>query len=342
MSDASSPVGVLLVQLGTPASPKVRDVRAYLREFLSDPRVIDIPAAARWLLLRAIILPFRSPRSAAAYASIWTEQGSPLLVHSRALAEAVAKELGPGFRVELGMRYGEPSLGDAIARLTEAGARPVVTLPLFPQYAESSTGSALARTRELADSELELRPIRHFYADPGFIGAQAELTRPLLDAFQPDHVLLSYHGLPERQVKRTDLTGTHCFASEGCCDAIVAANRDCYRAHCFATSRALVEALGIPADRASTSFQSRLGRTPWIQPYTDLMLPELAERGVRRLAILCPSFVADCLETVEEIGIRARDQWRELGGEELCLVPCVNSSPAWVTAAARLVREAAS
>jgi ferrochelatase len=209
----------------------------------------------------------------------------------------------------------------------------IVALPLFPQYAGSSTGSALEALYRRAGQRWNVPPLEvlgDFFDEPGFVAAVAEVARPALAALAPDHVLLSYHGLPERQVRRSDPTGAHCLAHEDCCAAIVPANRRCYRAQCFATSRALVDALGLDAARVTTSFQSRLGRTPWIQPFTDEVLPRLYERGVRRLAVLCPSFVADCLETLEEIGIRAREQWRELGGDELALVPCVNAAPAFV------------
>ena len=333
--------GVLLIQLGTPDAPRTPEVRRYLREFLGDPRVLDMPALGRALLLYGIILPFRAPRSARAYRQIWSEAGSPLLVHSRALAEGVAKELGEGFRVELGMRYGEPSLAGALDRLASAEVARIVVLPLFPHEAGSSSGSALQRTFELAGERWDppaLTTLGPFYDDPDFIAATAEIARPRLQEFSPDHVLLSYHGLPERQIRRSDATGGHCLESETCCDALGEANPHCYRAQCFATSRALAAALALEPDRVSTSFQSRLGRTPWIQPFTDQRLPELAAAGVRRLAVLCPSFVADCLETIEEIGIRARKQWQELGGEALELVPCVNASPAWVRAVAERVK----
>ncbi|MCP3985993.1 MAG: ferrochelatase [bacterium] len=339
-----SPTGVLLIQLGTPDAPRTREVRRYLREFLADPRVLDMPALGRMLLLYGVILPFRSPRSAEAYRKIWSEAGSPLLVHSRALAEGVAKELGDGFHVELGMRYGKPTLAGALDRLASAGVERIVVLPLFPQQAGSSSGSALQRTFELAGERWDppaLTSLGPFYDDPGFIGCTSEIARPLLQGFAPDHVLLSYHGLPERQIRRSDPSGQHCLGSPTCCDALGGANRHCYRAQCFATSRALGVALALEADRFSTCFQSRLGRTPWIQPFTEQRLTELAASGVRRLAVLCPSFVADCLETSEEIGIRAREQWRRLGGEELLLVPCVNAHPAWVGSVAERLRKAA-
>lgn len=340
----SNRTGVLLLQLGTPDSASVGDVRRYLREFLSDPRVLDLPALGRWLLLNGVILPFRPRRSAAAYACIWEESGSPLLLHSRALQEALAKSLGDGFVVELGMRYGRPDIGGALERLAAADVERIVALPLFPQYASSASGSALERTYQLAGRAWNVPPLvalGAFYDDPGFIEAAAAVARGPLAEFRPDHVLLSYHGLPERHVRKSDPTAAHCLEREDCCAALGPANRSCYRAQCAATTRSLARSLGLAEGAHSMAFQSRLGRTPWIRPYTDFVLPELAEHGVRRLAVLCPSFVADCLETLEEIGIRARDQWLELGGEELLLVPCVNASPRFVAAVAGWVRAAA-
>ncbi len=337
--------GVLLVNLGTPDSTRVGDVRRYLREFLSDPLVIDVPAPARWLLLNLVILPFRPRRSAEAYRKVWLPEGSPLLVHGQALRDALAETLGDAYVVELGMRYGKPSIGSALARLRGADVARILALPLFPQYSTAATGSALARIEHELDRAPDTPPLDvlpPFYASPAFIDAWAAVARPALEAFAPDFVLLSYHGLPERQVKATDRSGgSHCLARPDCCERIGEANRDCYRAHCFATSRVLAEVLELPAERVDTSFQSRLGRTPWIQPYTDFRLPELAEAGHRRLAVLCPAFVADCLETLEEIGIRAKEQWMELGGEDLLLVPSLNATPAWVEAIAGWVRDRA-
>lgn len=342
MTSDGSLQGVLLVNLGTVNSPRVRDVRRYLREFLSDPRVLDISRAARWALVHGIILPFRSRTTAAAYAKIWSTAGSPLLVHSLAQRDGVAKQLGPGFMVELGMRYGAPSIADALQCLLQARTEGITVVPLFPQFAASSTGSALARVFQLAArtwNAPQLRTLGPFYMHPGFIDALAAVTSPALDAFGPDHVLLSYHGLPERQIRKSDPSGRHCLIEADCCASVSRVNSCCYRAQCFATSRALATALGLSRGAYSVSFQSRLGRTPWIKPYTDVVLPELAARGVRRLAVACPSFVADCLETLEEIGMRARAQWRELGGEELQLVPCLNAHPLWIESLARMIRE---
>ena len=333
---------MLLIQLGTPNSPSAADVRRYLREFLGDRRVLDMPQIPHWLLLHLVILPFRPRRSAAAYASIWTHRGSPLLLHSRGLAEGLAKQLGEGFHVELGMRYGEPSVKAALERLAQRDVDRLIALPLFPQYADSSTGSALAHLRELAcgmRQSSELATIDDFYDHPGFIDSMAALVRTPLREFRPDHVLFSYHGLPERQIRKSDASGSHCLSSDDCCEAIGAANRNCYRAQCFATTRALAAALELETEPHSISFQSRLGRVPWIHPYTDHVLPELASRGIRRLAVLCPSFVADCLETLEEIGIRARQQWMSAGGKDFLMLPSLNSEPRWVEAVAAMIRD---
>jgi ferrochelatase len=339
-SGKRAPTGVLLIQLGTPQAPRPREVRRYLREFLSDPRVIDLPGPLRWLLLHAVILPTRPRRSAAAYAQIWTEAGSPLLVHGLALRDAVAVALGPDHRVALGMRYGQPSIAAALEELVAAGARRVVSLPLFPQWSEAASGSARAAAADAARAldALEHIEIGAFWDHPGHLEAWRAVADPALERIRPDHVLMSFHGLPERQIRAADASG-ECLAHASCCAEIEQRNRGCYRAQCFATARALARRLGVE-DRYSVAFQSRLGRTPWIGPHTDRALPELRASGVRRLAVLCPAFVADCLETLEEIGIRAREQWLALGGETLELVPSLNASPAWVAAVADLVRGA--
>lgn len=333
--------GALLINLGTPASPSVGDVRRYLRQFLSDPRVLDMPRAARWLLLNAVILPSRPKRSAAAYSQIWSDRGSPLLFHSLDLQAGVAALLGADWEVALGMRYGAPAIGSAVEQLAAAGIAKLVVLPLFPQFSEAATGSAIAEAEaqlQRVGLDVPTQVVRSFCDARGFVESLAELARDALDSFEPDHVLFSYHGLPERQIRRGDPSGTHCLERPGCCDLRARPVPECYRAQCFATSRALASALELEAGRHSSSFQSRLGGTPWIQPFTDLVLPDLARRGVARLLVVCPSFTADCLETLEEIGIRARAQWRELGGSDLLLVPAPNASPTWVRAVAEMLR----
>jgi ferrochelatase len=337
-------IGVLLLNLGTPDAPTPAAVRRYLRQFLSDGRVIDIHPVARKLLLELVILPLRPRRSAEAYRKIWTPEGSPLLTISRDLEVKVRSALGPGWVVELGMRYGNPSIAEALERLRAGGAERLVVAPLYPQYSSAATGSSL----EAAYAELGRKPVvpsvatlPAFYDDPGFVSAFAEVGAPVLTRERPDHVLFSFHGLPERQVRAADHSGRHCLASAGCCDAMGAANRDCYRAQCFATARALAARLELPEGAWSVAFQSRLGRTPWIRPYTDARIDELAREGKRRLAVFCPAFVADCLETLEEIGMRAREQFLAAGGESLVLVPSLNASDAWVAALAGMIRRTA-
>lgn len=336
-------IGVLLINLGTPDAPRVPEVRRYLREFLSDPRVLDIPALARWLLLNVVILPFRPARSAAAYRAIWRPDGSPLLYHSRRLAEAL-RGLLPDCDVELAMRYGEPSLVRGLQALRQRGCERIVAVPLYPQYAASSTGStveALYRAAAPAWNTPFFTVVPPFYDHPAFIDALAAVGQPVLDAFHPDHVLFSFHGLPERHVRKSDPSGAHCLQRPDCCAAIGVDNRACYRAHCFATARLLRQRLGLAEPMTSVSFQSRLGRTPWIRPFTDVEIVELARRGVRRLAVYCPAFVADCLETLEEVGIRAAEAFTAAGGEALQLVPGLNDHPAWVHALATIIRESA-
>ena len=334
-------IGLLLINLGSPDAPTTPAVRRYLREFLSDPRVIDVNPIGRAALLYGVILPFRPAKSAEAYRKVWSEDGSPLLVHGRALTREVAARLGDGWQVELAMRYGQPSIAAVLERLRTAAIDRIVVLPLYPQYAASSTGSSLEEVFRVAGERWvvpSLAVVPPFYDDAGFLDAFADVARPVLAEDRYDHVLQSFHGLPERQVKKTDDSGKVCLASADCCDRIGVANRNCYRAQCYATARGIATRLGLGETDWSVSFQSRLGRTPWIQPYTDVVLPELAAAGKKKIAVLCPAFVADCLETLEEIGIRLREQFAGLGGERLTLVPSLNSSPRWADAVCDLAR----
>ncbi len=329
--------GALLVNLGTPAAPEPGAVRRYLREFLGDPRVLTMPALLRFLLLELVILPRRPQKAAAAYAKIWTPEGSPLLVHSLALEAGVRERLGQTHQVELAMRYGQPGVDAALARFAANDVRDIVVVPLFPQYSEAATGSAIAHVEARAAKQPDpprLRFIRDFHADPGFIRAFVENARADLEAFRPDHLLLSYHGLPEAQL---EAQGIGCFSDAACCESDERVRAGCYRAQCFATSRALIEAMPEAADTHTVCFQSRLGRKPWIKPYTDVVIADLARAGVRRLAVMCPAFTADCLETVEEIGMRLDADWRALGGEALHLCPCPNGSPLFAEAVADMV-----
>lgn len=344
MTSTGKKTGVLLVNLGTPKSPEPSDVRKYLREFLSDPRVLDINPIGRFALLEFAILPFRPKQSGEAYEKVWGERGSPLLYHSEDLRDGVAASLGDDYEVVLAMRYGEPSIPAGIAALEAQNLERIVVVPLFPQYSSAATGSALDRIFEIVGKRWNVpfvATVPPFYGHPSFIEAFAQVGRPVLDDFAPDHVLFSYHGLPERHMIKSDPTGSHCLKSAGCCDRIVTANRFCYRAQCYETTRLLAAALGIEDDRHGVSFQSRLGRTPWIKPYTDVVLDELAAGGTKRLAVFSPAFVADCLETLEEIEIRAKEQFVAAGGEDLRLIPSLNAHPRWVDAVCEMVREQA-
>jgi ferrochelatase len=340
-----SRAGLLLINLGTPDSTDPADVRRYLREFLSDPRVLDIPGWRRFLLLELLILPFRPRTSAEAYAKIWTDRGSPLLFHSEDLAAKVAERLAGSAVVELAMRYGRPSIASALDRFRSAGVDRIVVFPLYPQYSSAATGSSIEAAYRQAAARWNtpyLEVVPPFYDHPAFLDACARVAGPVLAAGPADAVLFSFHGLPERQVRKSDESGAHCLASADCCDRIVQANRSCYRAQCFATARALAERLGVPESRRIVCFQSRLGRTPWIKPYTDELLTALPAKGVKRAVILSPAFVADCLETLEELGIRGAASFRAAGGEELRVAPAVNAGDVWADGVVRLAREASA
>jgi ferrochelatase len=339
------PTGLLLINLGTPDEPSTAAVRRYLREFLSDPRVLDINPVGRSLLLNAVILPTRPAKSAEAYRKVWdAERGSPLLYHSQDLAAGVAADLGDSWRVELAMRYGTPSIPAALDALQRAVCERIVVLPLYPQYASSSTGTSMELVMGLAAKQWtvpHLDFVPPFYADDGYLAAFEAVARPVLADAKPDHVLFSFHGLPERQITKTDRVGGVCSFGD-CCERVPLANPDCYRAQCVWTARAVAGRLGLANDGYTICFQSRLGRTPWIKPFTDVVLDEVAKAGKKRLAVLCPAFVADCLETLEEIGIRAVDQFKAAGGEALTLVPSLNATPAWVAAVAAMARRHAA
>ncbi len=344
MTDTIPRVGVMLVNLGTPTAPRPGPIRRYLREFLSDPRVLSIPAPIRWALLNLVILPRRPRAITPAYESIWLDEGSPLLVYGRSLEAAVSETMGQDFAVTLAMRYGEPSIPEALETLLAREIDSLVVVPLYPQYAAATTGSTLSRIYECLGERWNVLPVRvvgPFYDARAFIEPMARLARETLKDFGADHVLFSYHGLPEAQVKRSDETGETCLVREGCCELPGSAARGCYRAQCYATTRHLVDALSLDEGVTySTAFQSRLGRTPWIKPYTDEEVVALRERGGERLAVLSPAFVADCLETREELGMRLREQWAELGGTDFALVPCVNDAPDFAAGLVELIREA--
>ncbi len=326
--------GILLVNLGTPASPTTADVRRYLNEFLMDPYVLGAPWPIRRLIVSAFILPFRPKASAEAYASIWTDEGSPLMVYSEALSQAMQQRTSTP--IVLGMRYGEPSLATALDTLKNADVERLLVVPLYPQYADSTVTTIVETVHNIAPPGMDIEFLPPFYNERSYQKALADHVQRHLPA-DIDHLLMSYHSLPEYHLTKADPTGKHCLASADCCERESPAHATCYRHQVFVTSHALAADLGLSAEQYSVSFQSRLGRIPWLQPYTDTVLASLPERGVRKLAVVCPAFVADNLETLEEIGIQGRETFLEAGGEAFHLIPCLNDDAVWVDALSQLL-----
>jgi ferrochelatase len=331
---------LLLVNLGTPKSPGVDDVRNYLREFLGDPDVISLPAPLRWLLLEGIILRTRPKKSAHAYSQVWTDRGSPLMFHSEDLTAAVQKQL-PSTTVALAMRYGEPSINTVLGQLKSAGVDDITILPLYPQYARASTKTVITKVnvelKKLAYAP-KLTWVPAFFDEPTYIDAFVDVGRAVMADFAFDHVLMSFHGYPERYLKEDDPSHAHCLKRGDCCDVDVAANADCYKHQCVVTARLLREGLGLRDDQVTTCYQSRL-QDSWVKPYTDEVVVEAAKRGVKKLLVFSPAFVADCLETLEELAMRANEDFRAAGGEELRLVPSLNAGQRWVDAVVGLARK---
>lgn len=331
---------VLLINVGSPTAPTTPAVRRYLREFLSDPRVIDIPAVARWLLLNVFILPFRPKSSAALYRNIWQADGSPLITLSMTLRDKLQAKLGEHYYVGMAMRYGQPSIANILDTILEQQCNDLVVIPLYPQYSSAASGSAIEKTLALLAKRANIprvRVIHEFYNESLFIDSYVSTIRHTLNNSAYDYLLFSYHGVPERQIEKTGCNKTTC-QRQAACPAISDNNRFCYRAQCYATSQLIAKQLKLNEQQYGVAFQSRLGKTVWISPYTDFVLPELANKGIKKLAIACPSFVTDCLETLEEIGIRAREQWASLGGEELHLIPCPNTDDRWVNALVNMIK----
>lgn len=325
----SADQGVLLVNLGSPDSPAVGDVRRYLREFLMDRRVMDVPWPVRLAIVHLAILPRRALRSAEAYRSIWTPEGGPLVATSRRLTDAVRSRTS--VPVELGMRYANPSIPAAVERLAARGVRRILLIPLFPHYAMSSFETAVERVREevAAREGVSLEVVEPYFEHPDYIAALAASAREYLGAGH-DRLLISFHGLPERHLRKSDPTRAHCLSGADCCERPSPAHRTCYRHQCLRTAAAFVRAAGIPERQWSVAYQSRMGRDPWLEPCTETELVRLAREGVRRLVVVCPAFVADCLETIEEIGMRGRQTFLAAGGQELVRIPCLNEHPDWI------------
>lgn len=328
------------MNLGSPDSTEVGDVRKYLSQFLMDGRVIDQPWLLRTLLVRGIIVPFRAPKSAEAYRSIWTTEGSPLVVITRQLQQALQSMVEAP--VEIAMRYGNPDPKSGFEALMDRlpGLEEVVAVPLYPHYAMSSYETAVEYAREVHRKRgysFELRFVPPFYNHDAYIGALADSMKPYVT--KPfDHLLFSYHGVPERHIRKSDITHHHCLQSENCCQVASKAHPFCYRHQVFATTRLVTEKLQIPKEKYSLSFQSRLGKG-WLTPFTDFRLKELPGQGVKDLLVICPAFVSDCLETLEEIAMRGKETFLEAGGKSFTMIPCMNISDPWVHALASLTRQ---
>ncbi|MBN3583989.1 ferrochelatase [Algoriphagus aestuarii] len=331
--------GVLLVNLGTPDSTATGDVRKYLREFLMDGRVIDIPAIPRWMLVNLIIAPFRSPKSAAEYRKLWTDRGSPLLFHTEDLkAKLIQKLDNNDYVVAMGMRYQSPSIASALEELKKAKVKKIIVIPLFPQYASATNGSVIDKVMEIARGWQiipEITFISNFIEHPLFLKAWKELGQEMMENREYDRFLFSYHGLPERQILKGSVDN-YCQLG-GCCNKYGANNQFCYRAQCFQTTRLISEQLGLPSEKVVTCFQSRLGNDPWVQPYTEDMIKKLSDEGVKKVLVFSPAFVADCLETTVEVGQEYKEQFEEQGGEHWDLVPSLNSRDTWVDCVVDLV-----
>lgn len=330
---------VLLVNLGSPDSTSVPDVRRYLREFLGDERVLDLPKPLRFALLEGIILRTRPKKSAHAYASIWQPEGSPLVITSRSVRDKLAAALGPKTPVYLAMRYGNPSIASVVAQMAADGITEVLLFPQYPHYAMSSWETVVVKVYEeqakLAPG-LKITTVQPFYQDADYIEALYAVTAPYLG--QPhDLLLFSYHGIPERHLRKGDSSKAHCTLVADCCTTCSPAHATCYKAQVLATTRALVARAGITAAKHAVSFQSRLAGEPWLTPFTDHELERLPKEGKKRLLIICPAFVTDCLETIEEISVEGKDTFIAAGGESFQQIPCLNDQPPYIDFLAKRV-----
>lgn len=333
-------IGVLLVNLGTPDTPLPTDVRRYLIEFLTDGRVIDSPWAIRQYLVRGIIVPKRYRQSAKLYQEIWTPEGSPLKVYGKRVEKCLQEQLGDQYQVALAMRYRYPSIGKTLDSLLKANVKKLIIVPLFPQYASATTGSIQQKVMEHLATKLQIPHVSFidsFATDPGVIEAFCAVAEPLVKRTY-DHILFSFHGLPQRQLIKASQEGCGNCQTSNCCQTLNEKNWKCYAAQCHATAYAIAERMQIPKSQFSITFQSRLGKEPWIEPYTNDRITALAKSGVKHLLVFCPSFVCDCLETTSEIGIEYAEEFHQAGGKQLDLVPGLNDHPKWIEALVHLVR----
>lgn len=320
----------LLLNLGSPDSTSIPDVRRYLEEFLTDDRVLDIPAWKRSLILKLFILPRRPKESAEAYSEVWTDEGSPLIVTSKEQHKLVSEQVDTP--VYLAMRYGNPSTPDVVKQIIADGVTDLFIMPLYPHYAMSSYETAVVKVMEEINAhapQMKTSLLQPFYQDDDYVQALVDSAMPHMEE-DDDLLLFSYHGIPERHVQKSDPSHAHCLVRDDCCETPHPCHATCYKHQCLATTKAFIEKSGIPKEKTAISFQSRLLRDPWLGPYTDFELKRFGKEGVKKIKVMCPAFVSDCLETIEEIGMRGVEEFTEAGGESLTLVPCMNAHPSWI------------
>ncbi|MFY0651585.1 MAG: ferrochelatase [Cyclobacteriaceae bacterium] len=339
MSDSKK--GILLVNLGTPDDPSTSSVRRYLRQFLMDGRVIDIPAINRWMLVNLIIAPIRGPKSAKEYQKLWNERGSPLKYYGEDLTQLMQAELGDEYMVELGMRYQNPSLEYALDKLKNHRVTSLLVIPLFPQYASATTGSVIEEVNRLLGKWQiipEISFINKFFEEELFLNTITSQAQKLIEHENYEHYVFSYHGLPERQIYKSGIES--CEIGE-CCKNYGAHNTYCYRAQCFETTKLLAAKLSIAEENYTVAFQSRLGKTPWIQPYTEDVIKTLSDKGVKKVLVFSPAFISDCLETTLEVGETYKEEFIEQGGEKWDLVESLNTHPTWVECLSQMIKSRA-
>lgn len=332
--------GVLLVNLGSPDSPNPKDVKKYLDEFLMDPRVIDVPFWARVLIVRGIILNTRPKASAKAYKKIWWEEGSPLIVISEKLKSKVQEQLD--IPVALAMRYGSMTIEKGIQQLVDQGVDEVFLVPLYPQFAMATTETITVLANELRVSKfpnIKITSLPAFYDKEDYINVLSNSIAEYLKEKDYDHLLFSYHGVPERHIKKRDVTRSHCKINGECCNTPSRAHEFCYRHQCYEVTKQVAKKMNLKEGTYSTSFQSRLGFDPWLQPYTDRTIERLGNDGIKNMAIVTPAFVSDCLETLEEIAMEGKEIFHEVGGDEFTTVPCLNDRDDWASILVKWINE---
>ena len=332
--------GVLLINLGSPDSPNKKDVKKYLGEFLMDERVIDMPYLLRTLLVKGIILNTRPKQSAAAYQKVWTEEGSPLIVYTNKLQAKIQAQVD--VPVEIGMRYGNPSIQSGLDKLYSQGIKDILVIPLYPQYAMATTETVIVKSEEVRNShykDVTFTVVPPFYNHPDYIRVLSNSIKDGLNGFKYDHLLFSYHGIPERHIYKTDPTKSHCKIDGSCCNKSSIAHETCYRHQCFETTKLVAKALNLEESTYSDSFQSRLGRDPWLQPYTAEQFENFPKDRIKNLAVVTPAFVADCLETIEEIGMEGKEEFLDHGGAEFKTIPCLNDNDEWAEVLAKWINE---